>query len=272
MDKREALRKNLENLGNVAVAFSGGVDSTYLLKTAHDVLGDRCIALTAESAFTPQRELAEAKEFCRNEKIRQIVFDPHPLQTEELRGNPRNRCYLCKRAMLSEALRIAEENGISAVAEGTNWDDQGNYRPGMRAVKELGVVSPLLDCGLTKKEIRAFSRELGLTTWDKPSSACLATRFPYGDPLTEKKLQMADRAERVLADLGFSQIRVRVHGDVARIEILPSEFPRILQEKIRAEICGSLKEIGFSYVTLDLQGFRSGSMDRPPAGSADGRS
>lgn len=258
-DKLDALKTCLKKLESTAVAFSGGVDSTFLLKVAHDVLGDRAVAVTAASRAVPERELKEAEEFCRKEGIRQIVFPADELQAESFLTNPPNRCYFCKKAIFTEIRKTAEEHHLSQVAEGSNLDDDGDYRPGRQAVMELGIRSPLRDCGLAKAEIRQLSRYLNLPTWDKQSCACLASRFVYGDAITPEKLAMADRAEQLLLDLGFHQIRVRVHGTIARIEVLEEEFPLLLRH--RETIVKELKGIGFTYITMDLQGYRTGSMN-----------
>ncbi len=255
-NKYEALKKNLRGLGKVAVAYSGGVDSTFLLAVAHEVFGDKVLALTAASCFVPRRELAAAKKFCTDKKIQQIIFAADVLDVAGVADNPVNRCYLCKRALFENFLRLAEDK---ILVEGTNTDDVGDYRPGMRALAELNVKSPLREVGLSKAEIRELSREMNLPTWDKPSMACLASRIPYGETLTVEKLSRVETAEDFLLNAGFKQLRVRVHGKTARIEILPEEFARLIE--MRKEISTKFKELGFSYVTLDLQGYRTGSMN-----------
>ena len=223
-EKYSILQSRLSELGSLAVAFSGGVDSTFLLRVAHDVLGDRALAVTAAPPFVPVREQKEAADFCRTAGIRQIVIPPDALDMNSIRHNPPDRCYHCKRIIFSRIIEAAGQNGIRHVAEGSNTDDTGDYRPGMRAIRELGVLSPLLDAGLSKSDIRVLSRELDLPTWDKPSFACLASRFVYGEAITDERLAMVDRAEQLLLDLGFRQFRVRIHGDLARVEILPADF------------------------------------------------
>ena len=260
-DKYRVLQENLKALGSAAVAFSSGVDSTFLLKAAQEALGDKVIAVTASSCSFPRRELEEAKAFCEKNGIRQIIVESEELDIDGFRQNPKNRCYLCKHELFEKIWEIAKENGMNAVAEGSNMDDNGDYRPGLIAVKELGVSSPLRQAELSKAEIRELSKEMGLQTWDKQSFACLSSRFVYGETINEKKLGMVDKAEQLLLDMGFHQVRVRIHGNIARIEVLPGEIARIVEEENRMQIASKLKEYGFDYVTLDLLGYRTGSMN-----------
>lgn len=260
-EKYQALQIYLRELGSVAIAFSGGVDSSFLLRVAHDVLGDKAIAVTASSCSFPERELREARAFCQQYGISHIVCKSEELDIDGFRQNPANRCYLCKHELFEKIWQIARQQGISAVAEGSNVDDRGDYRPGLIAVKELGVKSPLQQAELTKAEIRELSHELGLSTWNKQSFACLSSRFVYGETISEEKLGMVDKAEQVLLDLGFHQVRVRIHGTIARIEIFPAEFEKLLHNKVYSHIYQALKDLGFSYVTLDLGGYRTGSMN-----------
>ena len=260
-DKYRVLQENLKALGSAAVAFSSGVDSTFLLKAAQEALGDKVIAVTASSCSFPKRELEEAKAFCEKNGIRQIIVESEELDIDGFRQNPKNRCYLCKHELFEKIWEIAKENGMNAVAEGSNMDDNGDYRPGLIAVKELGVSSPLRQAGLSKAEIRELSKEMGLPTWDKQSFACLSSRFVYGETINEQKLGMVDKAEQLLLDMGFHQVRVRIYGNIARIEVLPEEITKIVEEKNRMKIASKLKEYGFDYVTLDLLGYRTGSMN-----------
>ncbi len=260
-EKLEVLKNNLKSLGSLAVAFSGGVDSSFLLKVASDVLGENVLAVTARSSTFPEREYNEAVEFVKQYGIRHQTIVSEELEVEGFSDNPKNRCYLCKSELFAKIIDIAKENNIEYVTEGSNQDDLGDYRPGLQAIEELKVVSPLREAGLTKAEIRILSKELGLKTWNKPSFACLSSRFPYGEKITKEKLEMVDKAEQFLLDLDFKQVRVRHHGEVARIEVNEEEIVRLLDKEIRHKIQQRFKEIGFAYAALDLRGYRTGSMN-----------
>ena len=259
--KLDGLRERLRGIGSAAVAFSAGVDSTFLLRVAHEELGECAVAVTACSRTFPKRELDEAAAFCAREGIRHAIIETEELSIPGFAENPPDRCYHCKRALFGSILSFAKDNGHNAVLEGSNIDDDGDYRPGRRAIMELGVISPLREVGLTKDEIRALSRKLGLPTADKPSFACLASRFPYGERITAEGLERVERAEQWLMDagLGLKQLRVRSHGDMARIEVPPADIPRLAARA--GEIAAAFKDIGFTYTTLDLRGYRTGSLN-----------
>lgn len=246
--KLQVLKKYINDLESVAVAFSAGVDSTFLLKVAHEVLGDKVIAFTAKSPLFPERELNETIEFCQKEGIRHIIID---IGIEDIKYNPPNRCYICKKNIFSKFIETAKLYNIEHILEGSNIDDESDYRPGMLAIKELGILSPLRVAGFTKDEIRLISNN------QKPSFACLGSRFVYGETITAEKLVMVEKAEQFLYNLGFKQFRVRIHGKLARIEVLPIEFEKLMD----IDIYEQFKDLGFDYVTMDLKGYRTGSMN-----------
>jgi len=260
-DKLNNLKAIIGKHKSAVVAFSGGVDSTFLLKVAAEVLGDKVLAVTAHSSTYPERELKEAIKFAEDNSIRHRVIISEELEVDGFSDNPVNRCYLCKNELYVKIKAVAEEEGMECIFEGSNVDDLGDFRPGMQAVREHGVISPLREAQLTKEEIRLLSKEMGLETWDKQAFACLSSRFPYGEKITRERLQMVDRAEQFLLDLGFKQVRVRFHKDIARIEVTQENFEKIIQPDIREKIYSEFKKIGFMYTALDLKGYRTGSMN-----------
>ena len=259
-NKFDNLKKFLKSLNSVAVAYSSGVDSTFLLKTAHDVLKENAIAITIKSSLFPQEELNEAIDFCKKENIKHIILDIDVFKVAGFIENPKDRCYICKKELFKNVILKANEFKISNILEGSNVDDLSDYRPGKKAIEELKIISPLKDIGLTKKEIRILSDKLDLKTAKKQSMACLASRIPYGEIISIEKLNMIDKAEKILKNIGFSCYRVRLHNNnLARIEINPDEFDKLLE--LRDKISNSFKEIGFKYVALDIQGYRTGAMN-----------
>ena len=258
-DKYTSLLSYLQNLEKVVVAFSGGVDSTFLLKTAKDALGDNVKAVTIRSPYIPKWEIEEAKQIVKELGVAHEIIEAPII--DGIRNNPENRCYLCKIALFSMIKSVAKNQGYDYIIDGTNFDDLGDYRPGLKALQELDVKSPLLECQLTKQEIRSLSREFGLKTWDKPSYACLLTRIPYGNELKVEDLEKIENAEKYMMDRGFRAVRVRCHGNLARIEVDKKDRSKLFDEKILEEISRKLKGFGFKYVTLDLEGYRVGSFN-----------
>ncbi|MHC4914965.1 MAG: ATP-dependent sacrificial sulfur transferase LarE [Planctomycetota bacterium] len=267
-EKLQALRRRLSGLGSACLAYSGGVDSTFLACIAGDVLGEKFLAVTADSETYPSRERREAVELAASLGFRHEVIATSELGIPGFQANPPDRCYHCKKELFERLREVAGEHGLACLLDGQNADDVSDYRPGLRAAEELGVVSPLREAGLTKEEIRTLSRELGLPTWDKPAFACLASRFPYGRPITEEGLRRVDRAEEFLRELGVGQLRVRDHDGIARIEVAPKDIPK-MAGNWRKQVIENLKGLGYMYVTLDLDGYRTGSMNLtlPAAGS-----
>jgi uncharacterized protein len=256
------LKEIFLSMGKVVVAYSGGVDSTLLLKVAKESLGEeKVVAVTALSPLYPDRELAGAKRMAQEMCVNHILIESNELEIEGFSKNPSNRCYFCKKELFEEMRNLARKEAISFVVEGSTLDDEKDHRPGRKAIQELGIRSPLQEARFTKEDVRELSKTLGLPTWDKPSFACLASRFPYGEEITPEGLRMVDEAEAFLFSLGFKQVRVRHYQSLARIEVYPEEMSRLMNGSLREKVVNRLKKIGYRYVTLDLQGFRSGSMN-----------
>jgi len=262
LEKEKLLLKTLQKFTSLMVAFSGGVDSTYLLYAAWHVLGDEVIAATAVSPIHPAKETAAAEEFCRANGIRQVLIPTDPFSSSEFTRNAKDRCYVCKKQMFAAFFRESEKMGLQHVAHGVNLDDQSDFRPGLQAAREMDVLAPLAETGLTKQDVRDLSHRAGLDTWDKPASGCLATRIPYDVEITREALMLIEKAEKALADAGFSQSRVRYHGDLAKIEVPPDDMERLAAPEVRAKIVKQMRQIGFLYVALDLEGYQSGRLNR----------
>jgi uncharacterized protein len=259
--KVERLRALIGEMPSTLVAFSGGVDSTFLLRVAHEVLGPRCVALTTVSPTSPEEDVAAAKAFAAMLGVEHVIVDANELEIPGYAANPTNRCWFCKDNLFTICTAEAARRGVAVVVDGANVDDLSDHRPGLTAAAERGVRHPLVEAGLAKDDVRVASRALGLATWDRPASPCLSSRFPYGTPITDEALARVAAAERFLRDLGFRELRVRFHERVARIEVGADEIPRLLEPARRATVVEELRRLGFTWVTLDLAGFRSGSLN-----------
>lgn len=269
--KEDRLRRIIRRMGKALVAFSGGVDSTFLLKVASEELGKNVLAVIARSETYPEREVRTAARTARELGVRHLLIKTREVQNPKFAENSPLRCYFCKKELFSRLREMASAGSIPYVLDGSNYDDRGDYRPGARAGRELGVRSPLREAGLTKPEIRLLSKKMGLPTWNKPSLACLASRFPYYTAIGRGNLRKVGRAEDIVRKIGLAQVRVRHHGEIARVEVAPGEFRKLMTERARKNVIAGLKKIGYTYVTLDLEGYRTGSLNEPLRRALRGR-
>jgi uncharacterized protein len=260
-DKYNELKNILKEMGSVLLAYSGGVDSTLLLKVAKDTLGDNILAVIATSPTYPAEEMDQAVEIAKRERVKYLVIETSEFDDERFVSNPKDRCYFCKKELFAKLKEIAKKEKLDRVIDGSNVDDRSDFRPGSKAKEELGVRSPLAEAGFTKNDIRELSKELGLPTWDKPSCACLASRIPYGTRITEDLVTRIDEAEKFVRGLGFKEVRVRHHGNIARIELGADEIPMMIGDGAMEKVSKKLESLGYLYVTVDLKGFRTGSMN-----------
>jgi len=262
LNKKEKLISIIEKYDNLIVAFSGGVDSTFLLQVANEVIEGNVVAVTAQSELHPERETEFTKKFAKRLGVKHIIMQSREMSRPDFVANTKDRCYVCKKLLAEDLLKLASEMEIKHVAHGANMDDMDDFRPGLKAAQEMGIEAPLVDACLTKKDIRFLSKEMDLVTWDKPSMACLASRIPYGTPITDEALNKIDRAEQFVLSLGFISCRVRYHNDVARIEVSPGDFKRLFDDKTRMAIISKFKDIGFLYISMDMEGYIQGSLNR----------
>jgi uncharacterized protein len=271
LTKHQHLQGLLKEMGRVLIAFSGGVDSTLLLKVAKDVLGDAVLAVTALSETTPRHERLDAERLARQLAVEHLVITTDEMQLPEFVRNPENKCYICKMDRFGSLVELSKKKGYRFVLDGGNLDDHSDYRPGIKATKELGVRSPLAEAGFSKQDIRTLSKQLDLDTWNKPSYACLASRIPYHSPITADKLRQVDDGEEFLRNLGFSgQVRVRHHNEIARLEIDAQDLPQFIQPALRNKVIEHFRGLGFTHITLDLEGYNMGSLNRSVAGAMKG--
>lgn len=259
--KYQNLKERLKSLGSLAIAFSGGIDSYFLLYAAKEALGENVLAITVNGSMYLEKEVVESKKLARVLGVKHIIIDADEFEIEGFVNNESNRCYYCKKAIFTKIKEVSKENGILFVADGTNADDINDYRPGLKALKELNIMSPLQEEGIAKKEIRELSRKLNISIWNKPSMACLASRIPYGVKINAENLKMVEKCEMYLYDYGYRGFRVRYHGDLARIEMNPNDIQKFISSTNNSELIAYFKEVGFTYVTLDLEGYKVGSMN-----------